>query len=56
MVPWHGILFAFSGNGYGKSLAIDRFGISAPGDTVMLTILRGGEQLEIEVTLDKRPR
>ena len=28
----------------------------APGDTVILTILRGGEQLEIEVTLDKRPR
>ncbi len=28
----------------------------APGDTVILTILRGGEQLEITVTLDKRPR
>ena len=28
----------------------------APGDTVVLTILRGEETLDITITLDKRPR
>jgi S1-C subfamily serine protease len=26
-----------------------------PGDTIMLTILRGNEQIELALTLDQRP-
>jgi len=31
-------------------------GHKAPGDTVVLTVLRGDQTLDITVTLDKRPQ